>query len=78
LPLAGTLTLQSTPLPLPLTVLAKPLPVKPPLSLSTVPSTPQKPSVFSWIVTDVPPEVELLELDELELLEEDELEELPL
>jgi hypothetical protein len=83
LPLAGTLTRQSTPVPVALSVLAKPLPVKPPLSLSTVPSTPQKPSVFSWIVTCVPPD-ELLELlledeldEELELLElllDDELE----
>ena len=40
------------PVPELLSVLAKPLPVKPPLSLSTVPSTPQKPSVFSWIITD--------------------------
>jgi hypothetical protein len=79
LPPEGTLTLQSTPVPVALSVLAKPLPVKPPLSLSTVPSTPQKPSVFSWIVTCVPPLDELLELlldeelddelDELELLE---------
>jgi hypothetical protein len=72
--------------PVALSVLAKPLPVKPPLSLSTVPSTPQKPRAFSWIVICVPPLDELLELlleDELELLElllDDELEllELPL
>jgi hypothetical protein len=51
LPLDGTFTRQSTLVPLALSVLANPLPVKPPLSLSTVPSTPQKPNVFSWIVT---------------------------
>jgi hypothetical protein len=49
------------------------------LLLSTVPSTPQKPGVFSWIVTVVPAPLEeelLLELlldEELELLVELEL-----
>jgi hypothetical protein len=88
LPLKGTLTRYLTAVPVALSVLAKPLPVNPPLLLSTVPSTPQKPVVFSWMMISVPPELEdelelddelelLLELDELlELLfdEEDELE----
>jgi hypothetical protein len=46
-PAAAAFTLQFTPLPLALVVLAKPAPVKPALLLSTVPSTPQKPVVFS-------------------------------
>lgn len=60
-----------------MSVLAKPLPVNPPLLLSTVPSTPQKPKVFSWIVTLVPlPDEDELDdelLLELELLLEEEL-----
>jgi hypothetical protein len=54
-------------MPLALVVLAKPAPVKPALLLSTVPSTLQKPVVFSCTVSVVPPP----ELEELEL--EDEL-----
>jgi hypothetical protein len=65
--------------PLALSVLAKPLPVKPALLLSIDPSTLQKPVSFSWIVISLPPlelDDELL-LDELELLD-DELDELEL
>lgn len=70
-------------MPVALSVLAKPLPVKPALLLSIVPSTPQKPDSFSCTVMPplLPPELdellldEELELDELEL--DDELELLP-
>jgi hypothetical protein len=59
-------------------VLANPVPVYPALLVSIVPSTLQKPVVFSWIVTVIPPvELEALDaLDELELLLELELDEL--
>ena len=61
--------LQLIPAPVALLVLAKPAPVYPALLLSIVPSTPQKPVVFSWIVKVAPPPVVLVVLDEL-LLEE--------
>jgi hypothetical protein len=66
------LMLQLIPAPVALLVLAKPVPVYPALLVSIVPSTPQKPVTFSWIVKVAPPPVELVEVDVLEL----ELEEL--
>jgi hypothetical protein len=59
-----------------LAVFAKPLPLKPALLLSTVPSTPQKPLLFSSMINVVllPPVLEELdELDDDEVLEFDEL-----
>lgn len=71
-------------MPLALVVLANPVPVKPALLLSTVPSTEQNPELFSCTSMPygvLPPEELELELDELddelELLE-DELEVLEL
>lgn len=71
-------------MPVALSVLAKPLPLKPALLLSTVPSTLQNPAAFSSTTSEefTPPDVELeldelddeLELEELELVELEEVE----
>jgi hypothetical protein len=73
---ADALMLQLIPAPVAFVVLAKPAPVYPALLESIVPSTPQKPVAFSWIVKLAPPPVELVEVDVLVLLEDELLEEL--